>query len=78
MRTAKTLIRSESSLDTQSFCWFCHEAAHFSSFIGAKLCFHPFLHLENSLVTLKILKKGTKWARKSIGIGQRNSALGPE
>ena len=36
MRTAKTLIRlggcpgwSESSLGTQSFCWFCHEAAHF-------------------------------------------------
>ena len=34
-RTAKTLIRlgrcpgwSESSLGTQSFCWFCHEAAH--------------------------------------------------
>ena len=33
-RTAKTLIRlggcpgwSESSLGTQSFCWFCHEAA---------------------------------------------------
>ena len=33
--TAKTLIRlgrcsgwSESSLGTQSFCWFCHEAAH--------------------------------------------------
>ena len=35
MRTAKTLIRlggcpglSESSLGAQSFCWFCHEAAH--------------------------------------------------
>ena len=34
MRTAKTLIRlgrcpslSESSLDAQSFCWFCHVAA---------------------------------------------------
>ena len=34
-RTAKTLIRlggcpgwSESSLDAQSFCWFCHVAAH--------------------------------------------------
>ena len=34
-RTAKTLIRlggcpgwSESSLGAQSFCWFCHEAAH--------------------------------------------------
>ena len=38
MRTAKTLIRlggcpgwSESSLGAQSFCWFCHEAAHISS-----------------------------------------------
>ena len=36
MRTAKTLIRlggcpgwSESSLGAQSFCWFCHVAAHF-------------------------------------------------
>ena len=35
MRTAKTLIRlgrcpgwSESSLGAQSFCWFCHVAAH--------------------------------------------------
>ena len=37
MRTAKTLIRlggcpgwSESSLGAQSFCWFCHVAAHLS------------------------------------------------
>ena len=37
MRTAKTLIRlgecpgwSESSLGAQSFCWFCHVAAHFT------------------------------------------------
>ena len=36
-RTAKTLIRlggspgwSESSLGAQSFCWFCHQAAHTS------------------------------------------------
>ena len=36
-RTAKTLIRlggcpgwSESSLGAQSFCWFCHQAAHFA------------------------------------------------
>ena len=35
IKTAKTLIRlgecpgwSESSLGAQSFCWFCHEAAH--------------------------------------------------
>ena len=38
-RTAKTLIRlggcpgwSESSLGAQSFCWFCHEAAHICSY----------------------------------------------
>ena len=28
MWTAKCPGRSDSSLGTQSFCWFCHEAAH--------------------------------------------------
>ena len=49
--TAKTLIRlsgcpgwSESSLGAQSFCWFCHEAAHMSCLTtarGAAGCVHP-------------------------------------
>ena len=44
MRTAKTLIRlgwSESSLGTQPYCWFCHEAAH----ISLKINWNAFLLL---------------------------------
>ena len=47
MRTVKTLIRlggcpgwSESLLGTQSFCWFCHEVAHFSVSLKKMISHH--------------------------------------
>ena len=46
MRTAKTLIRpggcpglSESSPGAQSFCWFCHEAAHIHLYMYVYILF---------------------------------------
>ena len=58
MRTAKTLIRlrgcpgwSESSLDAQPLCWFCHVAAHRlneSCFIPCSRLFQKYLKLWSS------------------------------
>ena len=50
---AKTLIRlggcpswSESSLGAQSFCWFCHEAAHYYLLFNSVLTWEFFEHPE--------------------------------
>ena len=66
MRTAKTLIRlggcpgwSESSLGTQSFCWFCHEGAHFTiSAIYLEAVSKQPITLENTTNSLDRYSKG--------------------
>ena len=61
--TAKTLIRlggcpgwSEFSLGAQSFCWFCHEAAHLKAVLWAAM-------LEPDLRTFSVY--GKKWSKRS-------------
>ena len=64
MRTAKTLIRlggcpgwSESSLGAQSFCWFCHEAAHiFSSQLSCGVIYSYVIITYLSFNLLSFLK----------------------
>ena len=87
MQIAKTLIRlgrcpgwSESSLGAQSFCWFCHEAAHFVF----NLYYNSFLDI-TILVNVKALEviynalesafTRTRAGEKAICLSEHDSTL---
>ena len=68
----KTLIRLgghpgwyESSLGAQSFCWFCHEAVHFS-----KKWSNTHLELSSVTINEQIMTKPTKWCANSKDLDQ--------